>query len=166
PSGDKGSRVGIDDVVWPTAFEPEILQLVIDVPAVVFQHKLNPVHGQVPVHSCCICLGNGQFLVASKAHHTVTHITPARKFRMLLHTNPTRERGECLGTRAGALEDMCDLRARYTPDYKLKALSRACPVDVWHYERGHRWTRRATHGSEAQGDVIANRLCPNPWPIF
>ncbi len=33
-------------------------------------------------------------------------ITPARKFRMLLHTNPTRERGECLGTRAGALEDM------------------------------------------------------------
>ena len=27
-------------------------------------------------------------------------ITPARKFRMLLHTNPTRERGECLGTRA------------------------------------------------------------------
>ena len=28
-------------------------------------------------------------------------ITPARKFRMLLHTNPTRERGECLGTRAG-----------------------------------------------------------------
>ena len=34
------------------------------------------------------------------------HITPASKFRMLLHTNPTRERGECLGTRAGALEDM------------------------------------------------------------
>ena len=33
-------------------------------------------------------------------------ITPASKFRMLLHTNPTRERGECLGTRAGALEDM------------------------------------------------------------
>ncbi len=33
-------------------------------------------------------------------------ITPARKFRMLLHTNPTRERGECLGTRAGAPEDM------------------------------------------------------------
>ncbi len=34
------------------------------------------------------------------------HITPARKFRMLLHTNPTRERGECLETRAGASEDM------------------------------------------------------------
>ena len=33
-------------------------------------------------------------------------ITPARKFRMLLHTNPTRERGECLGTRARASEDM------------------------------------------------------------
>ena len=33
-------------------------------------------------------------------------ITPARKFRMPLHTNPTRERGECLGTRAGASEDM------------------------------------------------------------
>ena len=33
-------------------------------------------------------------------------ITPASKFRMLLHTNPTRERGECLGTRAGASEDM------------------------------------------------------------
>ena len=33
------------------------------------------------------------------------YITPASKFRMLLHTNPTRERGECLGTRAGALED-------------------------------------------------------------
>jgi 5-methylcytosine-specific restriction endonuclease McrA len=32
--------------------------------------------------------------------------TPARKFRMLLHTNPTRERGECLGTRARASEDM------------------------------------------------------------
>jgi hypothetical protein len=36
----------------------------------------------------------------------VLDITPARKFRMLLHTNPTRERGECLGTRAGASEDM------------------------------------------------------------
>ena len=33
-------------------------------------------------------------------------ITPARKFRMPLHTNPTRERGECLETRAGASEDM------------------------------------------------------------
>ena len=33
-------------------------------------------------------------------------ITPARKFRMLLHTNPTRERGEYLGTRADASEDM------------------------------------------------------------
>src|SRR5271166_4919106 len=69
PLGDDGSRVGIDDVMWPTAFEPGILQFVIDVPAVVFQHKLNPVHRQVPVHSCCICLGNGQYLVASKAHH-------------------------------------------------------------------------------------------------
>ena len=33
------------------------------------------------------------------------NITPASKFRMLLHANPTRERGECLGTRAGAWED-------------------------------------------------------------
>ena len=33
-------------------------------------------------------------------------ITPAMKFRMLLHTNPMRERGECLGSRAGASEDM------------------------------------------------------------
>jgi len=73
PLGDNGSRVGIDDVMWPTAFQPGILQFVIDVPAVVFQHKLNPVQGQVPVHSCCICLGNGQYLVASKAHHTVSH---------------------------------------------------------------------------------------------
>ena len=37
---------------------------------------------------------------------SLLRITPARKFRMLLHTNPTRERGECLGTRAGASEDM------------------------------------------------------------
>ncbi len=35
-------------------------------------------------------------------------ITPARKFRMLLHTNPTRERGECLGTRAGASK-ICEI---------------------------------------------------------
>ena len=28
---------------------------------------------------------------------TIEDITPASKFRMLLHTNPTRERGECLG---------------------------------------------------------------------
>ena len=35
-----------------------------------------------------------------------SRITSASKFRMLLHTNPTRERGECLGTRAGASEDM------------------------------------------------------------
>ena len=73
PLGDNGSCVGINDVMWPTAFEPGILQFVIDVPAVVFQHKLNPVQGQVPVHSCCIRLGNGQYLVASKAHHTVSH---------------------------------------------------------------------------------------------
>ena len=43
PFGDNGSRVGINDVMWPAAFEPGILQFVIDVPAVVFQHKLNPV---------------------------------------------------------------------------------------------------------------------------
>ncbi len=30
-----------------------------------------------------------------------------------------------------ARRKICEtLRARYTPDYKLKALSRACPVDV------------------------------------
>jgi NAD(P)-dependent dehydrogenase (short-subunit alcohol dehydrogenase family) len=43
-------------------------------------------------------------IVASKG--LPANITPARKFRMLLHTNPTRERGEWLGTRAGASEDM------------------------------------------------------------
>ena len=32
---------------------------------------------------------------------------------MLLHTNPTRERGECLGTRAGASEDMQGLRTTF-----------------------------------------------------
>jgi hypothetical protein len=63
-----------------------------------------------------------RFLIAALAVLTVTttsfaqgiiaptagpiNITPASKFRMLLHTNPTRERGECLGTRAGASEDM------------------------------------------------------------
>jgi hypothetical protein len=40
------------------------------------------------------------------SYNSVSLITPARKFRMLLHTNPTRERGECLGTRVGASEDM------------------------------------------------------------
>ena len=40
------------------------------------------------------------------------HTNPTRErgeylgTRMLLHTNPTRERGEYLGTRAGASEDM------------------------------------------------------------
>ena len=49
---------------------------------------------------------------------------------MLLHTNPTRERGES-SEPALARRKICEtLRARYTPDYKLKALSRACPVDV------------------------------------
>ncbi len=43
---------------------------------------------------------------AIRSSHGARYITPARKFRMLLHTNPTRERGECLGTRAGAWEDM------------------------------------------------------------
>ena len=38
-------------------------------------------------------------------HQRLVDITPARKFRVLLHTNPKRERGECLGTRAGASED-------------------------------------------------------------
>ena len=43
----------------------------------------------------------------SSANSTeICRITPARKFRMLLHTNPTRERGECLETRAGASEDL------------------------------------------------------------
>jgi hypothetical protein len=73
PLGDDGSRVGVDNVMWPAAFEPGILQFVIDVPAVVFQDKLNPVHGQVPVQSCCICLGNGQYLVASKARDSASH---------------------------------------------------------------------------------------------
>ena len=35
-------------------------------------------------------------------------ITPARKFRMLLHTNPTRERGECLETRV-ARRKICEI---------------------------------------------------------
>ena len=30
------------------------------------------------------------------------HITPARKFRILPYTNPTCQRGECLGALAGA----------------------------------------------------------------
>ena len=30
------------------------------------------------------------------------HITPARKFRMLPHSNPTRQRGETTGSLAGA----------------------------------------------------------------
>ena len=49
------------------------------------------------------------WIARSSSNHTAKgpgFITPARKFRMLLHTNPTRERGECLGTRAGASEDM------------------------------------------------------------
>ena len=45
-------------------------------------------------------------LAAEPEQHSDDLITPARTFRMLLHTNPTRERGECLGTRAGASEDM------------------------------------------------------------
>ena len=32
----------------------------------------------------------------------VTNITPARKFRMLLHINPTRQRGKRTGSLAGA----------------------------------------------------------------
>ena len=31
-----------------------------------------------------------------------TYITPARKFRMLLHINPTRQRGKRTGSLAGA----------------------------------------------------------------
>jgi four helix bundle protein len=45
-------------------------------------------------------------LLDGSTHEQSKAITPARKFRMLLHTNPTRERGECLGTRARASEDM------------------------------------------------------------
>ncbi len=45
-------------------------------------------------------------LLDGSTHEQSKAFTPARKFRMLLHTNPTRERGECLGTRAGASEDM------------------------------------------------------------
>src|ERR1700722_11128933 len=86
PSRDNGSRVGIDDVMWPTALESGILQVVIDVPAVVFQHKLNPVQGQVPVHACCIRLGNGQCLVASEAHHTASHILLSSEGGYLVRT--------------------------------------------------------------------------------
>ena len=50
--------------------------------------------------------GNGQLNAGMVQILGFSGITPARKFRMLLHTNPTRERGECLGTRAGASEDM------------------------------------------------------------
>ena len=43
-----------------------------------------------------------------RAGAALAPITPARKFRVLLHTNPTRERGECLGTRAGASK-ICEI---------------------------------------------------------
>ena len=55
----------------------------------------------IEAYAWLVYLKDDSFLVESE-----TDITPARKFRMLLHTNPTRERGECLGTRAGASEDM------------------------------------------------------------
>ena len=52
--------------------------------------------------------GEGDFECAEERGlgNAAAVITPARKFRMLLHTNSTRERGEYLGTRAGASEDM------------------------------------------------------------
>ena len=52
--------------------------------------------------------GNPLFEVRARGsgNKKCSRITSASKFRMLLHTNPTRERGECLGTRAGASEDM------------------------------------------------------------
>ena len=69
PFGDNGSRMCVNDVMWPAAFEPGILHFVIDMPAVVFQHELNPVQGQVPVHWCGIRLRDRQCLVVSNADH-------------------------------------------------------------------------------------------------
>jgi hypothetical protein len=57
----------VNDVMWPAAFEPGIFHFVIDMPPVVFQHKLNPVRRQVPVHSCRIRLRDGRCLIASNA---------------------------------------------------------------------------------------------------
>ena len=64
-----------------------------------------------PANRLVIHAGQGKDTISRNIYgHFSEHlghcITPARKFRMLLHTNPTRERGECLGTRAGASEDM------------------------------------------------------------
>ncbi len=73
PLGDNGSCVSIDDVMWPASFEPGILQFVVDVPAVIFQHKLNPVQRQIPIYLRCIRLSDGQYLVAREAHYTVSH---------------------------------------------------------------------------------------------
>ena len=69
---------------------------------------LNPVRGKRPLADTR-ATGPGRAIRATTAGGGTLDgwpITPASKFRMLLHTNPTRERGECLRTRAGASEDM------------------------------------------------------------
>ena len=59
----------------------------------------------------CSIASNGRRLVAGLFLETITtsarrcsgpHITPARKFRMLLHINPTRQRGKRTGSLAHA----------------------------------------------------------------
>jgi hypothetical protein len=47
----------------PSPLEPAILQFVVDVPANVFEDKLNPVEGQVSVNTRRLCLRDAQGLV-------------------------------------------------------------------------------------------------------
>ena len=51
----------------------------------------------IEAYAWLVYLKDDSFLVESE-----TDITPARKFRMLLHINPTRQRGKRTGSLAGA----------------------------------------------------------------
>ena len=84
---DDGPRMGVDDVVWPTPFEPGVLQFIVHMPAVWLQHQLNPVWGQITVNSRGVCLGDGQHLVTSEAYPGL--------FQSVLHDHLVQEIRNC-----------------------------------------------------------------------
>src|SRR5262245_56713393 len=57
---------GIDDVVRTAAFQARILQLVIDVPAVVFQDDLNAKAGKIAIGFRRVCLSDRKRLISGQ----------------------------------------------------------------------------------------------------
>jgi hypothetical protein len=61
-----GPRERVDHVVRSTALASRVLQVVVHVPTIVFEHALDPIKGSIAVDALSVRLGDSERLVAAE----------------------------------------------------------------------------------------------------